>query len=517
MPKKETERSQNEPEILVEYGLRRLLIVVGIMLAVLLEILDTTIVNVALPTIQGNLGGTLDESAWIVTGYLIAVIIALPLVPWLESVFGRRRYVVISILGFTAASAACGTAQGIGEIVGFRVLQGLFGGGILTIARSILRDTFPPEQIARSQGLLALGAVVGPSVGPTIGGVLTDEFSWRWIFFVNVMPGVFAAMLLLFVLKEPLRKPVAGDPWGIALMAIGLSSIQYVLQNGERYDWFNDTHIVVITVAGVVFTAAFAWWDLHVAGNPIVDFRILRSRPVAMGVALSFAIGFTLFVGIVLGPQFSQSILGYTATLSGNQVLVRAVSIAAFIPVAVIAMTRLKVRPHLLLAAGFALVGWSGFLTSDVSTSSSAFWSFGWALAIGGFGFGLLFVPLSIAVLSAVKSSESTRVSALLSLFQQLGASFSTALMVTIVDRRSAFHLDHLADGISLERPAVAHFMHAHESVATLAALVSREANALGFADANVAGGVLALAMIPVALFYPSPASRDRSAARTET
>ena len=515
MPSNATDRSHMPSEAFVEYGLRRFLIVAGIMLAVLLEILDTTIVNVALPTIQGNLGGTLDESAWIVTGYLIAVIIALPLVPWLESIFGRRRYVVLSILGFTLASAACGTAQGIGEIIVFRVLQGLCGGGILTIARSILRDTFPPEKIGLSQGLLALGAVVGPSVGPTIGGVLTDEFSWRWIFFVNVIPGLLAALLLFAALKEPRRQPVAGDPWGIALMAIGLGSIQYVLQNGERYDWLNDPQIIAFAMNGIIFTTAFVWWELRVARNPIVDFRILRSRPVSMGTALSFAIGFTLFVGIVLGPQFSQTILGYTATLSGNQILVRAVSIAAFIPVAVIAMTRLKVRPHRLLAAGFALVGWSSFLMGSVITTSSDFWSFGWALAIGGFGFGLLFVPLSIAVLSAVKPEDTTRVSALLSLFQQLGASLSTALMVTIVDRRSAFHLDHLAQAVTLGRPAVAGFLQAHQPLATLAALAAREANALGFADANFVGGVLAFAMIPVALLYPSRAARGRRAERS--
>jgi len=227
-PGKETSQSLSVPPDLVEQGLRRNLIVLAIMLAVLLEILDTTIVNVALPTMQGSLGENFEDASWIVTAYLIAVIVALPVVPWLENLFGRRRYCVISILGFTLASAACGASQSLSEIVFFRVLQGLCGGGILTIARSILRDTFPPEQIGRSQALLALGAVVGPSVGPTVGGILTDQFSWRWIFFINVVPGVVSGLLLWWLLREPHRKSASADVVGFSFMIVGLGSTQYV-------------------------------------------------------------------------------------------------------------------------------------------------------------------------------------------------------------------------------------------------------------------------------------------------
>jgi len=503
-PGKETSQSLSVPPDLVEQGLRRNLIVLAIMLAVLLEILDTTIVNVALPTMQGSLGENFEDASWIVTAYLIAVIVALPVVPWLENLFGRRRYCVISILGFTLASAACGASQSLSEIVFFRVLQGLCGGGILTIARSILRDTFPPEQIGRSQALLALGAVVGPSVGPTVGGILTDQFSWRWIFFINVVPGVVSGLLLWWLLREPHRKSASADVVGFSFMIVGLGSTQYVLQSGELYDWFADMRIVVFSVLAVIFTVTFCVWELYAASHPIVELRMLRRRAVSMGSALSFGIGFTLFVGIVLGPQFSQSILGFTATLSGNQVLVRALSIAAFIPIAVTCLARLRVNPRFIMAAGFALVGCGGFLSSAATTSTSDFWSFGWALAIGGFGFGLLFVPLSVAVLSAVPPSDTTKVSAMLSLFQQLGASLSTAIMVTIVDRRTAFHLDHLAANITMSRPVIATLVHSHYSVHSIAQLVTREATTLGFADANLVGGICALVLVPVALFFPT-------------
>ena len=514
MTRNETERSHKGSAGLVERGLRRNLIVLAIMLAVLLEILDTTIVNVALPTMQGSLGENFEDASWIVTAYLIAVIIALPIVPWLENLFGRRRYCLIAILGFTLASAACGASQSLSEIILFRALQGLCGGGILTVARSILRDTFPPEQIGRSQALLALGAVVGPSVGPTAGGILTDQFSWRWIFFINVVPGVVSALLLWWLLREPQRKRASADVAGLAFMAAGLGSIQYVLQSGELHDWFADTRIAVFSVLGVAFTSAFCVWELFVAYHPLVDLRMLRRRAVFMGSALSFGIGFTLFVGIVLAPQFSQSILGFTATLSGNQVLVRALSIAAFIPIAVVFMARLHVAPRFIMAVGFALVGAGGFLSSAATTSTSDFWSFGWALAIGGFGFGLLFVPLSVAVLSAVPPADTTKVSAMLSLFQQLGASLSTAIMVTIVDRRTAFHFDHLAANVNMGRPVVAALIHSHHSVRSIAALVMREATTLGFADANLVGGICALALVPVALFFPNRTA-PRAAAAT--
>ena len=513
MPTKTTDQSLSEALSLVEHGLRRNLIVLAIMMAVLLEILDTTIVNVALPTLQGNLGENFESASWIVTAYLMAVIITLPVVPWLENLFGRRRYCAMAIIGFTLASAACGASQSLSEIVVFRVLQGLCGGGILTIARSILRDTFPPEQIGRSQALLALGAVVGPSVGPTVGGILTDHFSWRWIFFINVVPGIASGLLLWWLLREPKRTQASADVIGLALMIVGLGSIQYVLQSGELYDWFNDVRIIVFSALGIVFTVGFCVWELCVATRPAVDLKMLGRRAVLMGCVLSFGIGFTLFVGIVLGPQFSQSILGFTATLSGNQVLVRALSIASCIPLAVIAMTRLHLAPRVIMAAGFGLVGWGGLLSSAATTSSSAFWSFGWALAIGGFGFGFLFVPLSVAVLSTVPPRETTKATALLALFQQLGASFSTAIMVTIVDRRAALHLDHLAATINLSRPAVAAFVQSHDSLQSLAALVTREATTLGFADANFVGGICAFSLVPVALFFP-PRKSPRIAVR---
>jgi DHA2 family multidrug resistance protein len=486
---------------LTEYGARRVAVVAGIMLAVLLEILDTTIVNVALPTVQGNLGAGLDESSWVVTGYLIAVIIALPLVPWFESLLGRKGYCITAIVGFTITSCFCGLAQSLDALIAFRILQGLFGGGIVTIARAILRDTFPPEQIGRSQALLAIGAVVGPSVGPTVGGILTDNFSWRWIFFINLLPGLLSAAILWKTLREPKRRAISSDITGLVLMALGLGSLQYVLETGQRHDWFNDGRVFTFVALAGAALLGFCLWERYRAKNPIVDLSILRRPAVALGTVLSFAIGFTLFVGIVLGPQFTQNILGFTATMSGNTVLIRAVAIAAVIPLVLVSLTRLKIPARYLLGFGFALVGIAGILMSEITATTADFWSFAVPLAIGGFGFGLLFVPLSVSVLSAVPPGESSKASSMLSLFQQLGASFSTAIMVTIIDRRTALHLSTVAGAMTRHNPGVAAFVatvpNAMQSLAQLAHL---QAVTLGFADANFVGGIVAFIMIPIAL-----------------
>ncbi|HTU82178.1 MAG TPA: DHA2 family efflux MFS transporter permease subunit, partial [Candidatus Acidoferrales bacterium] len=228
---------------LVEYGTRRWFIVAGVMSATLLQVLDATIVNVALPTIQGNMGANFDEGAWIVTAYIIAAVIVIPLTPWLQQLMGRRQYYVAAIVGFTVTSALCGFSTSLGELVFFRILQGLCGGGLIATGQAIMRDTFPARQLGLSQALTSIGAVIGPSIGPTLGGVLTDQLSWNWIFFINIVPGAISAVLCAMLLRNPERRGRPSvDGVGLALMATGLGCLQYVLDEGERYDWFGDNN-----------------------------------------------------------------------------------------------------------------------------------------------------------------------------------------------------------------------------------------------------------------------------------
>src|SRR5579864_6402318 len=298
-----------QDDALVEYGLRRWIIVIGVMSATLLQVLDATIVNVALPTIQGNLGANFDEGAWVVTGYIIAAVIVIPLTPWLQQTFGRKQYYVAAIIGFTVTSALCGLSTTLPELVFFRVLQGLCGGGLIATGQAILRDTFPTRELGKSQALVSLGAIVGPSIGPTLGGVLTDALSWNWIFYVNIVPGIMAGVLIATTLRNPHyhQRRAGFDGMGLALMAAGLGSLQYVLDEGERNDWLSDHRILLLAIVAVVGLTLFALWELYGTKTPIVDLRILKNRTVAGGTMLAMTIGFSLFGGVILSPQFQRS------------------------------------------------------------------------------------------------------------------------------------------------------------------------------------------------------------------
>src|SRR5579863_3026037 len=255
---------------LVEYGARRWLVVVGVMMAALLQTIDLTIVNVALPTVQGNLGSTIDEATWVLTGYVIANVIVIPLTPWLQLRFGRKNYFLVSIAGFTLASMLCGMATSLTALILFRVIQGAFGGGLLAVAQVVLRDTFPPEQLGLSQSIFALGTILGPSVGPTIGGILVDNYSWPWVFDVNLVPGAVACLLLWRYMRDnPTRRKASVDVAGIGLLIVAVSCMQYVLDQGQHDDWFSDQSIQLCTLIALAATAAFVWWELHVK-EPIV-------------------------------------------------------------------------------------------------------------------------------------------------------------------------------------------------------------------------------------------------------
>lgn len=495
---------------LVEYGMRRTLVVTGIMLATLLQVLDATIVNVALPTIQGNLGATLAEGAWIITGYIIAAVIVIPLTPWLQMRFGRKQYYATAIIGFTLTSALCGLSTTLWELVLFRVLQGMCGGGLIATGQAILRDTFPPEQIGRSQALISIGAVVGPSIGPTLGGILTDAYSWNWIFYINIVPGLLAAVLVLLYLRNPgPPRPAPVDGLGLALLAIGLGSLQYALNEGERNDWFSDPWVTVAAVAAVVGIASFIVWELFGAAQPIVDLRILRNRTVASGCLLGATLGFSLFGGIVLSPQFTQSILNFTATLSGESILVRALAILAATPLVLLCLNRFKLNPRWLLGGGFLVVAISNLVQAHVTTSTADFWTFVFPLALGGLGFGFLFVPLAVTVLGSVAGPDTPKASSLLSLSQQLGGSISVAVLVTLLDRRTAFHYDALAGAVNLRNIGIAGLSQ-HPSVAQLKqlyGLVVKQATTLAFADAFLMLAIATVVLTPlVALLRIRPA-----------
>ncbi|HEY0245992.1 MAG TPA: DHA2 family efflux MFS transporter permease subunit [Mucilaginibacter sp.] len=309
---------------MAETGFKKWIITITVITASLLELIDTTIVNVSLPNIQGNLGATLEDVAWVVTGYGVANVIVLPMSGWLGSRFGRKNYFLTSIIVFTIASFLCGNSTGLDELVLFRILQGVAGGGLISTAQAILVETWPREEIGTATALFGLGAVVGPTVGPTIGGYITDHTSWRWIFYVNIPVGAVAAFLTYtFVHKTPKEekgRPV--DWWGIALLAIAVGSLQTILEKGESEDWFAKTYILVLTITAILGLLLFIWRELSIE-YPIVNFAIMRHRSFSVGMFTSFVLGFGLYGSVFVFPVFLSKLAGLYGTANGRNIIPR--------------------------------------------------------------------------------------------------------------------------------------------------------------------------------------------------
>ena len=484
---------------MVEFGRRRTLLVVGIMMAALLQTLDATIVNVALPTIEGNVGASIDDGIWIVTGYIISNVIAIPLAPFLLQRLGRRRYFSGCIIGFTVASVLCGSATSLSALVFFRIVQGAFGGGLISTSQIILRETFPPSKVGASAALFAIALTVGPALGPTVGGILTDNFSWQWVFYINLVPGTIAAIVVLTILRNPQApRRMPFDATGLALLALALGSMQYVLDEGERRDWFSDGGIVFFTSTFVLGLSAFIAWELYGSNHPIVDLRIFRYGNVRVGTVLAVALGMVIFGPVVILPQYVQNILGFTSTGSGLLLLMRAAPVILLTPLVARAATRLDVR--LLLIAGFVLSGASFVLISQRMTPGSDFAAFAGVLAFSGMGQAMLLVPLLVGVLGSVKLPDMPKASSFISLSVQLGGSIASTMLVTVLDRRTYFHSDVYRAALTRANPFLNDPTQHRGSLLQLAALLSRQATNAGFADAIFSLAPVAFVAIGIAL-----------------
>ena len=483
-----------------ETGLRRALIVAGVMAAALMQTLDSTITNVALPTIQGNLGASQEEGTWIVTGYTIAAIVIIPLTPWLQNRFGRKNYFVASIAGFTIASVVCGSASSLTVLILARFVQGAFGGGLLATAQSILRDTFPPKQLGVSQGIFALGAIMGPALGPPLGGILVDNYSWNWVFDINIAPGIFAAIVLGLMLRDPEPGRASQiDFIGLLLLAAGLGSMQYVLTEGEPHYWLADPAVLAMSIVMVISLGLFVYWELAGTNSPVVDLRVLKNRSVAAGSILGLALGTAVFGSTYILPQFTQGPLGFTPTLSGILFILRAAPIFFMTPLIVRFAGRID--PRVMLGAGFLLVGFGSWLQAIVTNGLSNFWSFAPALVVTGVGAALLFIPLSIAVLGATTPQEGPKAAAFINLSLQLGGSISVAALDVIIDRRWSFHSSVLGSNVTLTSPAVHAFLQHGGSAGQLAEIVNGQAAILAYADATMVIAAVCILCSPLVLF----------------
>jgi DHA2 family multidrug resistance protein len=482
----------------VEHGLRRWIIVLGVMLAPLMETIDSSIVNVALPTIQGNLGATLDQAAWVITGYLVANVIIIPLTPWLQTRFGRRQYFTATVIGFTAASVLCGMSSSIGALIALRILQGLFGGGLIATAQATLRDTFTLEEVGLGQGVFAVVILVGPIIAPMLGGYLVDAASWQWIFFINVLPGAISAIVVATMLRNPTEPEAAAvDVGGIVLLTLALGGLQFVLEEGERRDWFDSGSIIVAAAVSAAASIAFVLWELYGTRRPIVDLHILRYRTVSVGILLAAGIAATLFGTTFVLPQYTQNVLGFTAFGSGELLLFRALPIMLIAPLVAGLVGAGRIDVRITMAVGYLLTGIGSFLIAGVTTSMTSFEQFLPGLVIGGLGTAMLFIPLLIAVQTSTSADDAPKASSFITLAFQLGGSIASAILVTMIDRRADFHASIIGANLTLARPEVRDVL---QSVAPqqLAGLAAAQAQTLAFADLAYAVAAVAAVLIPI-------------------
>jgi MFS transporter, DHA2 family, multidrug resistance protein len=421
---------------MAEQGFRKWIITITVIMASLLELIDTTIVNVALPDIMGNLGATLEDAGWLVTGYAVANVIVLPMSGWLGDRFGRKNYFLASILIFTAASYLCGQATSLTELILYRLLQGLAGGGLLSTAQAILMETWPREEIGMATALFGLGAVVGPTLGPTIGGYIVDNSNWRFIFYVNIPVGAIAAFLVsMFVRESPMfakGKPI--DWWGILLLAIGVGSLQVVLEKGETEDWFQTPYIAFLTLTTILAGISFVWRELS-TDHPVVDFRILKDRSFAIGIISSFALGFALYGSVFIFPVFCQNLLHFTALQTGLILLPGGLATIIMMPF-VGAMLKRGVPAQYMATGGFILFFVFCWLLSN-STLESGTGDFFWPLIIRGIGMAILFVPLTTLAVQGLQGKQIGQGTGLNNMMRQLGGSFGVAILTTLIHVKS--------------------------------------------------------------------------------
>lgn len=442
---------------LVEYGFRRVIITITAVMCALLEIVDTTIVNVALNDMRGNLGGTLSEVSWVITAYAIGNVIIVPMTSWLSQQFGRRNYFAASIIIFTVASFCCGNSDNIWELVFFRLIQGFGGGALLVTAQTLITESYPPEKRGMAQAIYGLGVIVGPTLGPPLGGYIVDNFSWPYIFYINLPLGAIAALLTLQYIRSPKysEKKSASeiDWWGIVLLALAVGSLQYVLEKGQEDDWFNDEAIIICTVAAVLGFFFFIWRELSYK-NPIVALRVLKNSNLLIGTVLSFVLGFGLYGSTFVIPLYTQATLGWTATQSG-MLMVPAALVTAFCMPIVGQLIQRGVKQQYLVAGGmvvFFIYSIWGYYILTPDTSSDAFF---WMLIVRGAGLGFLFVPISTLALSTLKGREIGEGAAFTGMMRQLGGSFGVAVITTYIARQNMQHRSDLVSRLDINSPVV--------------------------------------------------------------
>lgn len=494
----------------------RYLIAIAVTLAAVLELVDTSIVNVAIPHMMGTLGATLDEIAWVSTSYIIANVIIIPMSSWLSGYFGRRRYLTGSIAIFVLASFFCGAATTLWGLVFWRVLQGLGGGALLSTAQTTLFESFPPHERGIGQAIFGVGVMVGPTLGPTLGGYIVDAYAWPWIFYINVPLGLIAGLMVWTYVRDVAHQVRAKsvDVLGIVLLTLAVGALQWMLERGERHDWFDSRFVTTLAVVSVVSAVLLVWRELTV-DEPVIDFRVLRSRQLAPGVVFAAFMGLALYGSVFVLPVFLQQLHGYTAQQTGLVILPGAIASAVTMGV----MGRLGGRfdARLLISVGAFMFLGAMWQLSQLPLEAGTDDLF-WPLIMRGVGLGLLFVPLTGASMSDLPVHKLGQGTGMFNLLRQLGGSLGIAIMATLLSRYTktfkAQLTEHVGayDGATMERlGALTRGLMARgtdavtakqQALAMLDAQVGAQASVLAFSRIYLISGVLLVMALPLLLIW---------------
>lgn len=459
------------------------LVTLAVMLPTVMEVIDTSVANVALPHMQGTLNAGTDEITWVLTSYLVSNAVVLPMTGWLARMFGRKRFLLSCIVLFTVTSFLCGAAPTLETLILFRVLQGAAGGALIPMSQAIVMEAFPFQERGMAMAVFGVGAMFGPVIGPALGGWVTDNINWRWIFYINVPFGILAVILVSYFVFDPdylkERARMLVDYWGLALLCIGLGALQIVLDKGQLEDWFSSSFIIIFSGIAVLGLAALVYIELR-QPHPVVNLRLFRSPTFAIGNFLMFLFGFCLYGAVVMIPLFLQTLMGYNATLAGLVLAPGGVATLFTMPLVGAALRRVDSR--LFLVCGFATSAVALFIMQGFNLEASL-WDFIWPRIILGCGFGMIFVPLSTTTLSVIPREEMGNATGMYNLLRNIGGGVGIAVCTTWLARYGQFYQNHLVAHINPYNPVFQQRFVALQEAAL----------AKGVAPGQVEGKVMAL------------------------
>ncbi|MEI6667247.1 MAG: DHA2 family efflux MFS transporter permease subunit [Acidobacteriota bacterium] len=492
----------------------------AVMAGTFMVVLDSTIVNVSLPHIAGSLSATIEETTWALTTYLAANAVILPITGWLATFFGRKRLLLLSVVGFTATSVLCGMATSLWFLIACRIVQGATGGVMQPMSQAIMLEAFPPRKRGQAMAFWGVGIVVAPILGPMLGGWLTENLSWRWVFYVNVPVGLVAFFLIEAFIVDPsyLRRLSSKvDWWGLALLGIGIATLQIGLDQGQKEDWFSSTWIVALLMVAAACLIGLVIRELLV-DNPVVDFRIFKERTFAAGVTLMTLMGFVLYGSLVVMPVMLQTLLGYSSVTAGNAMAPRGVGTLLLMPVVGMIIGRVDARK--ILAAGFLISGLTFFWMGQLNMNMG-YWDIFWPQVVQGMGLGLLFTPLATVSMDRIARERMGNATSLFNLMRNIGGAAGIAMVQTLLARQRQIHTNvliaHVTEYDSGSRQLLTGLKSAfvargadavtavERSYGAAFGIVQRQAAMMAFIDVFWAMGIVFLVLLPLIAIMRRP------------